>query len=271
MQLRQGITKQFFELTKTISGLLRYLRFWGGTYRCIVCKRPLRSFFPFSTDLQQKAKEFGFKYEFSRMETLNINSCNCPFCLSSDRERLYLIFLENYFEQNKKPTYSILDFAPNAAFSKQLRDRPYVEYHSADLFRPDVDLRVDICDMKEIMDCRYDIIICSHVLEHVASPDVSMKELFRILRKDGIAIIMVPLFLDVDNTIEDVSHTSEEQRLKFYGQADHVRLFARHDFLARLKRVGFIVNEIIPSMLDAESIKRNAIAKNSVLYVCGRS
>ena len=256
---------------KIFVDLLKYLRFWGGTFRCIVCNRPVRRFFPFSSELQRKAKGNGFPYDFRRMETLNVDNCNCPFCLSSDRERLYLIFLEKYFNQTRKTKYYLLDFAPNKAFAKHLKSKSFVEYTSTDISRPDVDLRMDICDMKEIADESFDVIICSHVLEHVSRPDNGIGELFRILRAKGMAIIMVPLFFDVVNTVEDISHTTESERLKFYGQIDHVRLFARHDFLGRLRTAGFVIKEVVPSMLDAESVRKNAIAENSILYVCTRT
>ena len=256
---------------KIFRELFKYARFWGGKYRCIVCKRPLRRFFPFSEDLQRKARNNGFEYDFHQMETLNVTNCNCPFCLSSDRERLYFIYLEHYFSQTKKGKYSILDFAPSDEFAKQLKAKSNTEYYSADLMRPNVDLHLDICNMKELNDDRYDIIICSHVLEHVPDPDAALRELFRILRHGGIAIIMVPIFLGVKETIDDPSHTSDEQRLKFYGQMDHVRLFSRQDFLSRVRHAGFTISEVVPSMLDKVVIQKNAIAENSILYVCSRS
>src|SRR5687768_14211116 len=191
----------------------KYVRFWGGPYRCSVCLSRTKEFFPLSADLQRKAKSNGFAYDFRRMETLNYDQCNCPFCLSSDRERLYIIYLEEHFNDSRK-TYSILDFAPNMDFSRRLRKKNY-NYSSTDLYRDDVDLRMDICDMKEIQDNQFDLVICSHVLEHVPDPDKALKEIFRILRPGGKAIIMVPLFWDVEDTVEDESHNTDELRLKF--------------------------------------------------------
>ena len=186
--------------------------------------------------------------------------------LSSDRERLYLIYLEKYLRRNDKK-YSILDFAPNPVFSKRLRRSSHL-YTSADLFRKDVDIIIDICDMKEIRDSSFDIVICSHVLEHVPDPDKAMRELFRIMRPEGKAIIMVPLFWDVKETVEDIKHDTNELRLKHYGQDDHVRLFSRQDFLNRLNVAGFKVEQLLPTEFDQKKIKQNAISDNSILYVC---
>ena len=58
-----------------------------------------------------------------------------------------------------------MHFAPDDCI-RTLLQRRSIKYTSADLSRGDVDLRVNIEDMN-IDDGQYDVIICSHVLEHV--------------------------------------------------------------------------------------------------------
>lgn len=252
-----------------LRSIYKYLRFWGGSCYCIVCNRRIRKFFPFSTDIQRRAKSNGFGYDFKRMETLNYDQCNCPFCMSSDRERLYLIFLEKYLKEKDKK-YSILDFAPSPAFANKIRGSRH-SYTSTDLFRKDVDIQMDICDMKEVDDNRFDFVICSHVLEHVPDPDKAMKEILRVLRPDGKAIIMVPLFWDVQSTLEDTAHNTDELRLRYYGQEDHVRLFSRTDFLNRIQSAGLRIAQFRPADFNPKTIKENKIANNSILYVCSKA
>src|SRR5688500_17328773 len=115
-----------------LRSIIKVLRFYGGRYHCIVCGRRVRAFFRFSYDLERMTKSHGFPYDFRRMETLNFDKCNGPFCLSSDRERLYLIYLEKIFETEKR-CFKILDFAPSVTFANNLRSRPNVVYTSADL------------------------------------------------------------------------------------------------------------------------------------------
>lgn len=246
----------------------KYFRFWGGNYRCIVCSTSIRSYFPLSNELQRNAVLFGFPYDFKRMETLNYAQCNCPFCMSSDRERLYMMYLKKYLNPLAK-RYSVLDFAPTPAFAKKMKTMGY-DYQTADLFREDVDIKVDICDMSKIYDESYDFVICSHILEHVNNPDLALSEIYRILRKFGQAIVMVPLFMDVHQTLEDSSHNTNPLRWKYYGQGDHVRLFCRRDFLDRLEMAGFTVEQKGPPDFEIREIFRNAIAKDSILYVCSR-
>lgn len=254
---------------KLFETLYKYLRFWGGEYRCNICSTRVRKFFPLSSDLQRRAKANGFLFDFKRLETLNYEQCNCPFCMSSDRERLYILYLEKYLSSTTK-RYSILDFAPNAAFSKLLRARNY-DYTSTDFYRADVDIRMNICDMKEVLDNQFDFVICSHILEHVPDPDKAIREVLRILKPEGKAIIMVPLFWDVKETIEDPSHNTDELRLRYYGQDDHVRLFSRNDFLNRLHTAGFKISQLKPDDFDPHDIRENAIAENSILYVCQKN
>ena len=127
--------------------LIKYLRFSGFKYKCILCGRSVRRFFPFSTNIQSMAKKHGFRFDFRKMETLNYDQCNCPFCLSSDRERFYAIFLDQYFSTRKRQ-HQILDFAPTASFSDYLRNLNFVQYTSTDLSRDDVDIKMDICNMQ---------------------------------------------------------------------------------------------------------------------------
>jgi hypothetical protein len=253
-----------------ISNLIKYLRFFGGSHVCNVCNRRVRSFFPFSSDLQQAATSAGFPYDFRRMETLNFDDCNCPFCLSSDRERLYMLYLSNFFK-NYPIQYLMLDFAPSKAFSQAIRKFELVSYSSVDYYRSDVDLKLDICNMIGVQSGTYDIVICSHILEHVTDPDKGLAELYRILKPGGFVIVMVPLFWDVDQTMENPAYDSDELRLKYFGQKDHVRLFSKQDFTNRISNAKFDVKALDISWFDLKDVRKYAIADNSILYVCSKS
>lgn len=248
--------------------LLKYFRFYGGNHACNICDRPVRKFFPFSTSLQQSAKSAGFQYDFRRMETLNVDACNCPFCLSSDRERLYFLFLSSILRSSDNNQLKVLDFAPTESFSKAVKGYKSINYTSADFYRTDVDIQIDICDMQALESNQFDIIICSHILEHVANPEKALSELLRVTKPGGFAIIMVPLFWDVLETIENPAYNNEELRNRYYGQGDHVRLFAKQDFINRITQAGFKIEALDPSSFNIDELNKYSIADNSVLYVC---
>jgi ubiquinone/menaquinone biosynthesis C-methylase UbiE len=85
---------------------------------------------------------------------------------------------------------------------------------------------------------QFDIIYCSHVFEHIPDDRQAMRELYRVLRKGGWAILQVPVLRDT--TFEDPSVTSPAERLRLFGQEDHVRVYGK-DYRDRLAAVGFHV------------------------------
>jgi SAM-dependent methyltransferase len=79
----------------------------------------------------------------------------------------------------------------------------------------------------------FDLVIVQHVLEHVENDVKAMQEVGRITRAGGSAVIEVPIY-NMETTIERLDGvTTPEDRLKAYGQRDHVRRYG-HDFYDRL-------------------------------------
>ena len=100
----------------------------------------------------------------------------------------------------------------------------------------------------------YDVIICNHVLEHVPDDLKAMREIRRMLKPDGWALITVPQFAK-GNTFEDPSLTSREERTSHYGQWDHLREYGS-DFADRLRSQGLAVEVIYPrDILNQQEIE----------------
>ena len=68
----------------------------------------------------------------------------------------------------------------------------------------------------------------------------AMGELFRVLKPEGFAILQVPISKKAKETFEDFSITSPEERERYFGQKDHVRIYGK-DYKRRLESVGFRV------------------------------
>ncbi|HEU5113607.1 MAG TPA: methyltransferase domain-containing protein [Acidimicrobiia bacterium] len=131
----------------------------------------------------------------------------------------------------------VLHFAPERCLEPLLRQRLGAGYRTADLAREDVDLRLDVTDI-QFPDESFDVIICSHVLEHVPDDGRAMEELHRILASDGWALVVVPV--TKDKTFEDPTIVDPDERLRVFGQRDHVRRYGP-DIADRLRRAGFVV------------------------------
>jgi len=98
------------------------------------------------------------------------------------------------------------------------------------------DLVFDITDMNFGDSC-FDFIICNHVLEHIQDDRKVMSELFSVLKLGGEAILQAPISKYNKEAFEDFSIISPEEREKYFGQKDHVRIYGK-DYKERLERVG---------------------------------
>ncbi|MBF0344533.1 MAG: DegT/DnrJ/EryC1/StrS family aminotransferase [Nitrospirae bacterium] len=94
-----------------------------------------------------------------------------------------------------------------------------------------------------------------------------MRELYRVLKKGGWGIVQSPVLLDLVDTFEDPSITTDEGRRRHFGQPDHVRVYAKADYIGRLSEAGFSVKCIGVDHLGEDVFKRAAITTKSVLYV----
>jgi SAM-dependent methyltransferase len=134
---------------------------------------------------------------------------------------------------------SVLHFAPEPVLARRLSAFENVSYLSADL-DPDVAMvAADITDLP-FDDSTFDLILCSHVLEHVPQDGAAMREMLRVLRPGATALLMHPVDYGRGETYEDWSLTSREERQRAFLQDDHVRLYGR-DLADRLTAAGFEV------------------------------
>ena len=119
---------------------------------------------------------------------LTLNS-ECPKCHSRSRHRgLFFLYKEIL---NEKRSKRILHFAPEVYLVKILKSNQQHEYHTADLFMENVSFKEDLQKLS-FKDNSYDIVLNNHVLEHIFDDRKAIKEIQRILKPKGKAIITVP-------------------------------------------------------------------------------
>ena len=85
---------------------------------------------------------------------------------------------------------------------------------------------IDITDIP-YADGSFDVILCSHVLEHIPDDRRAMRELRRVLAPRGWALLQVPIDHQRAVTFEDPSVTDPAERARLFGQHDHVRWYGR--------------------------------------------
>ncbi len=253
---------------KVLKRAIKLPRYLGTEYRCPICGTGLRAFRPMWKSYWRDVEVYQPIHPAESMETLNLEAFTCPCCDAFDRDRLTAIYLENAFASfDRNRTYRLLEFAPGDALYKKLKSLPFIAYRSADLSRKTVDERVDMTDMAAYADGSLDVILCSHILEHIPDDRKAMRELRRVLKPEGFAIVLVPLVVGVDETHEDPSMDTPELRWKYFGMGDHVRQYGKRDFIERLEAAGLKVEQLGIEHFGAETFRRAAIAENSVLYV----
>lgn len=242
-------------------------RLFGSRFYCSVCRRKVERFQALDPFYSENATKYGYPY-FGQGETINVKQYSCPHCGASDRERLYALYLEaipEVRESEEKPR--LLHFAPEGSLSMAIRHLNRFNYRTADLNVDEVDDRVDITNMDIYSDASFDAFICSHVLEHVQDDAAAMKELYRILKPSGWGILMVPLMLQFEKSLEDPLAVTEAERWRMFGQGDHVRLYAKHDFLARIMVAGFAVEQLGADYFGKKSFAICGISPRSQLYI----
>jgi SAM-dependent methyltransferase len=188
----------------------------------------------------------------------------CPRCWSKERHRLLYLYLIRTIDILSLPGRT-LEIAPGPYSYYLFRDRAGKSYFTLDYESSLAAIKGDICSLP-FMDRSFDIVICYHVLEHIPDDARAMRELGRVLNPEGQLLIQVPI--EGDATREDLSVTDEAERIRLFGQADHVRSYGR-DIANRLRSTGLDVEETdFASTLSPEEIQRFGLRSGELTYLC---
>ena len=225
-------------------------RLRGEKVTCNCCNKSFKRFLPYG-DLMIKRE----------------NAC-CPWCSSLERTRMLWDYLEksNLLNNNNK----VLHFAPETVIEKTLLKNVNINYITADI---NPLLAMEVVDITKIKfsDNSFDVIICSHVISVVKDDIKALSELFRVLKKGGLLILMEHIYKDLDITFEDSLIKTDEERTKLYGQPYLERLYG-NDFSKRILDVGFQVEEYDHVVtLSSAQFTKYALQNSGLLFLCKKN
>lgn len=224
---------------------VRWMAFGGRSLACPVCGRSARMFLPAGRDGRR-------------------SGALCPWCGSLERHRLVWLYLQRATDFFQRPA-RILHFSPEPGLTRAFAHVPGLTVVSVELEPRGVDVANDATALA-FRDEVFDLVYCSHVLEHVWDDRAAMREIRRVLRPGGSALIQVPT--RHGPTFENSSITDPCGRLEAFGQEDHVRYYG-DDFAARLAAEGFEVTTVTArELVGSEDVRRFALIPDEPLFRC---
>jgi SAM-dependent methyltransferase len=201
----------------------------------------------------------GYSGKFEGVGTIMRFGSGCPACHSAERHRLLAVATDRGFLNFTGR--DILHFAPESCITRIVKDKAPRSYVTGDI-KPGRAERVLDIEAIDMPDASLDMIICSHVLEHVDDRQ-ALGEFRRVLRPGGQAVLMVPIVEGWERSYETPEANSDEARFRHYGQADHIRYYGS-DFRGRVQGAGFGLAEFTA---DGPDSVRYALTRGEKVFL----
>ena len=230
-------------------------------YICNFCSSKYKKFMP----LFPEKNVMKFLNEKQIISGYGMNNI-CPACFSSSRDRLVKATVDKFF---LKKGAKILLFAPSIHEYQALSAIGNVTccdinkhlYQHIDKNTLEYDIR-----SLQFKDETFEYVVANHVLEHVLDDLIAIKEIYRVLKPNGLALLQIP-YTDVakneDNELKD-ENLSEVDRLLRFGQSDHVRVYYSDSYVDKLQSCNFQVS--IESQNNNGNID-HAFQKNEKIFL----
>lgn len=209
---------------------------------------------------------------YSQFLPFNRPNALCYRCKSLERHRLVYLYLKNktdFFDTPKR----ILHFAPEKCLHDRIRQNAHLQYETADLMTTFIeaigvqpDYLMSVTDIK-FDDNTFDVVLCNHVFELVPDDLQGMREIWRVLKPSGYAIIQAAVNNTLDQTIE-TQQLSPQDRKRIAGAHQHVRRYGR-DYKDRLTQAGFRV-EVSKYVQDLD-YQRYGLMPDEEVYICWKN
>jgi predicted SAM-dependent methyltransferase len=188
------------------------------------------------------------------LDHANRKYVRCPICKSFERQR----FIWDYISSNIHNFYNktILHIAPEINLQKKLKSfaSKYIGIDmSPNRFGPDI-IQMDLTNLL-IENNSLDVVICSHVLEHILDDNKAIIEIHRVLKIGGFCLICVPMY----SHSHTITHSVPDH-------LNHVRNYGFKDLNNQLCQY-FDTKMISSSDLDIDLQEKYALKKNQKLFI----
>lgn len=195
------------------------------------------------------------------------DNVTCPICQSVARVRWQYWVLGKY-TNIFTDRCTVLHIAPETQIRERIQENELCDYYIGDIRRYDVNIHtLDVTNI-QFKDNYFDYIIMNHVLEHIENEAKAVTELKRVLKKTtGKLILSFPICMDM-NTYENADAKTPEERLKEFGQDDHVRLYGK-DYKARLEKYGLNIATYSPqNECSMQEIVKYGFDYDDIISIC---
>lgn len=142
----------------------------------------------------------------------------------------------------------VLHIAPDAHLATMLKSRPGIAMVFGALHPDDFEdfgaVRADVGRLP-FPEGAFDLVLCNHVLQEVPDEEAALREIHRVLRPGGTAVLQVPVALGLAATRTAKDGMTRRQRRRSLGSTAYVRLYGK-DYPGRISRAGFDVEQTHP-------------------------
>ena len=196
----------------------------------------------------------GFSFGIFWGASKNLYNFTCPNCGSHPRHRFLANYIPTLIDIDSPGT---LHFAPEEFLDNVFTKGDGVDHRmTTDIALNGVSCLSNINSLP-FNDNSYSNIICIHVLEHIEDDLGAIKELYRVMKKDGVALICIPE-TDNEKTIEfGFEDPTKSHHWRDYGL----------DVKDRLSDGGFQVTTVTPKSLTVD-VKRYGLSANKRFHLC---
>ena len=219
----------------------------GEPKLCVVCEQQIDGWMP-----QADPAALEFERAVGAVGSTHEHGV-CPRCRCTDRDRHLWLYIAYSGVLEQAGAMRILHIAPEARIEERIRRLNPLEYvvgTNTDTPSDPSYRKLDVQAL-DLPSNAFDLIICNHVLEHVAEPERALAELHRCLMPGGRLIAQTRYSPRLKHTFELTEQPSQPFASRYFGRDDNVRLFG-NDLVRRFHEAGFVGEPVSHASLLGE-------------------